>query len=341
MCNVCGCGTGETTIGGKAVVHDEQGPEHGAHFHVHADGTSHDHDHTHDHEHSHSHEPAQGKHMHYHLHEDGSSHEHLHEHGDHTHDHQHAHGHTHEATVHYGLGPAGAHAPGMSQSRMLKIEQDILSKNDGYANENRGYLAEHGIFALNLVSSPGSGKTTLLVKSISALNGSLPLAVIEGDQQTDNDAARIRATGAPALQINTGKGCHLYAFMVGRAMQQLKLNDDSLLLIEHVGNLVCPASFDLGEAHKVAILSVTEGEDKPLKYPDMFRASDLMLLNKCDLLPYLTFDADLAVANARRVNPDIKVIRISATSGEGMQEWLDWIKAGCSKAIDRKSIDSH
>jgi hydrogenase nickel incorporation protein HypB len=336
MCNVCGCGTGETTIGGKAVAHDEHGHEHGAHFHVHADGTSHDHEHTHDPEHSHSHEPAQGKHRHYHLHEEGSSHEHLHEHGEHTHDH---HGHTHEVTTHYGLGLAGAHAPGMSQARMVKIERDILSKNDGYANENRGYLAEHGIFALNLVSSPGSGKTTLLVKSISALNGSLPLAVIEGDQQTDNDAARIRATGATALQINTGKGCHLDAYMVGKAMQQLGLFDDSLLLIENVGNLVCPASFDLGEAHKVAILSVTEGEDKPLKYPDMFRASDLMLLNKCDLLPYLTFDADLAVANARRVNPDIKVIRISATSGEGMDEWLDWIKAGCRKAVDRKSID--
>jgi hydrogenase nickel incorporation protein HypB len=224
----------------------------------------------------------------------------------------------------------------MSQSRMVQIERDILSKNDGYAEENRGYLAEHGIFALNLVSSPGSGKTTLLVKSINALNGSVPLAVIEGDQQTDNDAARIRATGAPALQINTGKGCHLDAYMVGKAMQQLGLQENSLLLIENVGNLVCPASFDLGEAHKVAILSVTEGEDKPLKYPDMFLASDLMLLNKCDLLPYLTFDADLAVANARRVNPNLQVIRISATSGEGMDEWLKWIKAGCQKAVSAK-----
>jgi hydrogenase nickel incorporation protein HypB len=332
MCNVCGCGAGETTIDGKAVVHDEHGHQHGGHFHVHADGTSHEHDHTHDH----SHEPVQGKHMHYHLHADGSSHEHVHDH-DHTHAHDHSHSHTHDA-VHYGLGPAGAHAPGMSQSRMVKIERDILSKNDGYAEENRGYLSAHGIFALNLVSSPGSGKTTLLVKSISALNGSVLLAVIEGDQQTDNDAARIRATGAPALQINTGKGCHLDAYMVGRAMQQLGLHDDSLLLIENVGNLVCPASFDLGEAHKVAILSVTEGEDKPLKYPDMFLASDLMLLNKCDLLPYLTFDADLAVANARRVNPNIQVIRISATSGEGMDEWLDWIKAGCKKAIAGRDI---
>lgn len=304
MCTTCGCAAGETRIEGQALEHADE--------HVHADGTVHAHAHHHhgEHDHHHDHGPAYRPVR-------GTDH------------------------LHYGHGPAGAHVPGMSQARMVKIEQDILSKNDGYANENRGYLAEHGIFALNLVSSPGSGKTTLLVKSISALNGSVPLAVIEGDQQTDNDAARIRATGAPALQINTGKGCHLDAFMVGRAMQQLGLQDDSLLLIENVGNLVCPASFDLGEAHKVAILSVTEGEDKPLKYPDMFRASDLMLLNKCDLLPYLTFDADLAIANARRVNPDIKVIRISATSGEGMDEWLDWIKAGCSKAIDRKSIDSH
>ena len=340
MCNVCGCGAGETTIDGKAVDPHEHG--HGGHFHVHADGTAHDHDHSHDHDQNlhRDLDPAlesTGKHMHYHLHEDGTAYQHMHDHDHgHGHTHGHDHGHGHDATTHYGLGPAGAHAPGMSQSRMVKIERDILSKNDGYAEENRGYLAEHGIFALNLVSSPGSGKTTLLVKSISALNGSLPLAVIEGDQQTDNDAARIRATGAPALQINTGKGCHLDAYMVGRAMQQLKLSDDSLLLIENVGNLVCPASFDLGEAHKVAILSVTEGEDKPLKYPDMFLASDLMLLNKCDLLPYLTFDADLAVANARRVNPDIQVIRISATSGEGMNEWLDWIRAGCRKAVTAK-----
>jgi hydrogenase nickel incorporation protein HypB len=239
--------------------------------------------------------------------------------------------------IDFGSGPAGAHAPGLSQARMVKIERDILSKNDGYAHENRSYFAAHGIFALNLVSSPGSGKTTLLVNSINALNGSVPLAVIEGDQQTDNDAARIRATGAAALQINTGKGCHLDAYMVGQAMQQLGLQDGSLLLIENVGNLVCPASFDLGEAHKVAILSVTEGEDKPLKYPDMFRAADLLLLNKCDLLPYLAFDADLAIANARRVNSNIQVIRTSATSGEGMQEWLEWIRAGCRHASASQS----
>jgi hydrogenase nickel incorporation protein HypB len=201
-------------------------------------------------------------------------------------------------------------------------------------------LSAHGIFALNLVSSPGSGKTTLLVQTIAALNGTQPLAVIEGDQQTENDAARIRAAGAPALQINTGKGCHLDAQMVGQAIQQLGLQDDSLLLIENVGNLVCPAGFDLGEAHKVVILSVTEGEDKPLKYPDMFRAAGLMLLNKCDLLPHLDFDADLAIEYAHRINPELQVIRISATSGAGMPEWLEWVKDSCRDAVAAKPEES-
>ena len=251
------------------------------------------------------------------------------------HEHPREHSPTHD-TIDFGAGPAGTHAPGMSQARMVKIERDILAKNNDYADENRSYFSAHGIFALNLVSSPGSGKTTLLVKTITALNGSQSLAVIEGDQQTDNDAARIRAAGAPALQINTGKGCHLDAHMVGQAMQKLALNDDSLLLIENVGNLVCPAGFDLGEAHKVVIFSVTEGEDKPLKYPDMYRAADLMLLSKCDLLPHLDFDADLAVQNARRVNPGIEVIRVSASSGEGMAKWLQWIKSGCHNAVATK-----
>ena len=219
-----------------------------------------------------------------------------------------------------------------AQMRVIQVERDLLARNDEYADQNRRELAGRGIFALNLVSSPGSGKTTLLVKTIIALNGALPLAVIEGDQQTENDAARIRAAGAPAVQINTGRGCHLDAQMIGQAMHALSLQDDSLLLIENVGNLVCPSGFDLGEAHKVVILSVTEGEDKPLKYPDMFRAADLMLLNKCDLLPYLEFDADLAVEYAQRVNPDLQVIRLSASSGEGMTAWLDWIRAGCREA---------
>lgn len=224
---------------------------------------------------------------------------------------------------------AGVHAPDRDQARRIKIERDILAKNNHYADANRRYLAERGIFTLNLLSSPGSGKTTLLVKTIAALQGKQRLYVIEGDQQTENDAVRIRATGVPALQINTGKGCHLDAYMVNRAMQQLAVQDESVLLIENVGNLVCPASFDLGEAHKVVILSVAEGEDKPLKYPDMFRAADLLLLNKCDLLPYLTFDTELAIDYARRINPSLQVIRLSAVSGEGMPAWLDWIDAGC------------
>ena len=213
---------------------------------------------------------------------------------------------------------------------MVQIEQDILAKNNAYAAQNRQSLAERGIFALNLVSSPGSGKTTLLCKTIAMLDGEA-VAVIEGDQQTSQDAERIRATGAPAVQINTGRGCHLDAHMVGHAMEKLSLTEDSLLLIENVGNLVCPAAFDLGEAYKVAILSVTEGEDKPIKYPDMFRAASLMLLNKIDLLPHLDFDVDAAIGYARRVNPEIRVIRVSAASGEGMGEWLDFLRDGLAK----------
>jgi len=241
-----------------------------------------------------------------------------------------------DGPLRFRVREADAQAADVSASRLIKLEQDLLAKNNGYAEANRRYLSAHGVFALNLVSSPGSGKTTLLVKTIEALHGQQPLAVIEGDQQTDNDAARIRAAGAPAIQINTGKGCHLDAQMVGQAMHQLGLQDDSLLLIENVGNLVCPASFDLGEAHKVVILSVTEGEDKPLKYPDMFRAAGLMLLNKCDLLPHLDFDADLAVEYARRINPKLQVMRISASSGDGMPEWIEWIKDGCRNALAAK-----
>ncbi len=180
---------------------------------------------------------------------------------------------------------------------------------------------------LNLVSSPGSGKTTLLTHTIDALKGEIRLTVIEGDQQTTNDAERIRKTGVNALQINTGKGCHLDAQMVGDALESLAPETGSILFIENVGNLVCPAAFDLGEAHKVVILSVTEGEDKPIKYPEMFHAADLMLLNKIDLLPYLEFDLDRCIEYARRVNPTIKVLQLSATSGAGMASWYRWLKA--------------
>ena len=234
--------------------------------------------------------------------------------------------------LHFGEGPARAHVPGMSQGEMLRIERDILGKNDALAARNRATLAAHGILALNLVSSPGSGKTSLLVSTLEKLAGRIPAAVIEGDQQTEFDAERIRATGVPALQINTGKGCHLDADMVARALPRMALAEDSLLLIENVGNLVCPAAFDLGEAHKVAILSVTEGEDKPLKYPDMFAAADLMLLNKVDLLPYLAFDAGRAIDFALRVNPRLRVLRTSATTGEGLDEWIAWIEAGLATA---------
>ena len=272
-------------------------------------------------------------HGHDHVHADGTRHSHDHEHGTGTgHEHPHAHDHEHR----HSYAPVHSHAPGVGNKRMVQIERDILAKNNAYAAQNRQRLADRGIFTLNLVSSPGSGKTTLLVKTIGMLKGRQPITVIEGDQQTSQDAERIRATGAPAIQINTGKGCHLDAHMVGHAMEKLELPENSLLMIENVGNLVCPAAFDLGEAHKVVILSVTEGEDKPIKYPDMFRAASLMLMNKCDLLPYLSFKVDAAIEFARRVNPDIQVIQVSATTGQGMDEWLAWIEVGARDTAAKK-----
>ncbi|SLM62367.1 [NiFe] hydrogenase nickel incorporation-associated protein HypB [Dickeya aquatica] len=209
---------------------------------------------------------------------------------------------------------------------MLQIEMDVLSKNNQLAAHNREHFDDAHILALNLVSSPGSGKTTLLTNTLHLIGKNLPCAVIEGDQQTTNDAERIRATGVPAIQVNTGKGCHLDAQMVHDAMHRLPLPAGSLLFIENVGNLVCPAGFDLGERHKIAVLSVTEGEDKPLKYPHMFAAASLMIINKIDLLPYLDFDVEACVANARRVNPHIEVIALSARTGEGMESWLSWLE---------------
>ncbi len=240
------------------------------------------------------------------------------------------HHHQHEHGYHHG------HAPARAQSRMLQIERDILARNDTYAAKNRQRFEEQGIFALNLVSSPGSGKTTLLCRTIELLKARLSIAVIEGDQQTSRDSERIRATGVPALQINTGKGCHLDAHLVGHALHKLAPVDDSLLLIENVGNLVCPAALDLGEAHKVVILSVTEGEDKPLKYPNIFHAATLMLLNKVDLLPHVAFDSELAIRYARQVNPALQVMQVSATSGEGFAEWLSWLSAGCTARQEKK-----
>ncbi|WP_287849787.1 hydrogenase nickel incorporation protein HypB [Acidiphilium sp.] len=242
--------------------------------------------------------------------------------GEHHHEHEHDHGHAAEH----------AHAAGLAPARMVRVEQDIMAANQRHADANRTYFAERGIFVVNLVSSPGSGKTSLLVRTVAALKAEMPVAVIEGDQQTEFDAERIRAAGAPAWQINTGKACHLDAHMVGHALEHLPSLEGGILFIENVGNLVCPAGFDLGEAHKVVILSVTEGEDKPLKYPHMFHAADLMLVNKIDLLPHVACDMELILAGALRVNPAIGSVAVSAATGEGFGAWLDWLRQGRERA---------
>ena len=229
----------------------------------------------------------------------------------HHHDHHHDHDHHHHDK---------------SAGGRIAVETDILSKNNRLADVNRRLFADKGIFALNLVSSPGSGKTTILERTLRDLSGQIRTAVIEGDQQTDNDARRIAATGVAVKQINTGAGCHLDAHMVGHALEELPVDALDILFIENVGNLVCPAAFDLGEAHKVAVLSVTEGEDKPLKYPQMFHAASVMLLNKIDLLPYLDFDVEKCLEMARRVSPGIRIFQLSARTGEGMADWYEWLK---------------
>jgi hydrogenase nickel incorporation protein HypB len=272
--------------------------------------------------------------------EEGHRHPHEHHHAD-DHAHHHHHDHEHgEGVIDFGAGLAGVHAPGLSQERIVRIERDILSKNNSYASRNRAHFAARGALALNLVSSPGSGKTTLLVRTIEELRRKLPVCVIEGDQQTSNDAERIRATGAPAIQINTGRGCHLDAHMVGHALESLDVARGGVLFIENVGNLVCPAAFDLGEAHKIVVLSVTEGEDKPLKYPDMFAAADLMLLNKSDLLPHLSFDVGKCLAYALKVNPNLQTLIVSAQTGEGLAAFYAWIEARAARASGRAQASS-
>jgi hydrogenase nickel incorporation protein HypB len=246
------------------------------------------------------------------------------------------HGHSHDHDlVDFSRTAAGLHVAGISQERTIRIEHDILAKNSALADLNRRRLRSRNVFALNLVSSPGSGKTSLLVRTIADMRSRLRIAVIEGDQQTSRDAERIRATGAPAVQVNTGKGCHLDAHMVGHALDHLPLDQGSVLFIENVGNLVCPAAFDLGEAHKVVVLSVTEGEDKPLKYPGMFAAADVMLLNKCDLLPHLDFDVDACIAAALRVNPAMLIMRVSARTGDGLEDFYRWIESRSAAIQDR------
>ena len=235
---------------------------------------------------------------------------------DHQHDHDHPHDHEHEH-VHQPVP--------VPQTRTIDIEQELLAKNDLLAAGNRAWLAEHRIAALNLMSSPGSGKTTLLERTIKEGGGARTVCVIEGDQETLFDAERIRATGAAVIQVNTGAGCHLDADMLRRGMASLDPPDGSMLMIENVGNLVCPALFDLGESAKVVVISVTEGDDKPLKYPHMFAAADLILINKIDLLPYVDFDVDRCARDARSVNPGVEILALSARSGVGMDAWYEWL----------------
>ncbi|WP_089254086.1 hydrogenase nickel incorporation protein HypB [Asanoa hainanensis] len=207
----------------------------------------------------------------------------------------------------------------------VSLEQNVLAKNDAIARDNRAWLRKRDAIALNLMSSPGAGKTTLLERTLTALARVRPAAVIEGDQATSLDAERLRRTGAPAVQVNTGAGCHLDAALVRSALSRLDPPTGAVVFVENVGNLVCPAMFDLGEQRKVVVISVTEGTDKPLKYPYMFAAADLVVINKIDLLPYVDFDVDLCAKNARSVNPDLALLTVSATSGEGVPAWLEWI----------------
>ncbi len=236
--------------------------------------------------------------------------------GDNAHEHTH-HNHNHEHSHDYGHHH--------HKNRTIAVEMDVLAKNNLIAAQNRGYFDAKNILALNFVSSPGSGKTTLLEQTIQKLTPEHQIAVIEGDQQTLRDAERIEATGAPVIQVNTGKGCHLDADMIHKSLHELSLPDNSILFIENVGNLVCPALFDLGEAMKVVVISVTEGEDKPQKYPHMFAAADICVINKTDLLPYVDFDVEKCKQYALEVNHHLKFFEVSATKGDGLNDWISWV----------------
>jgi hydrogenase nickel incorporation protein HypB len=300
MCGHCGCGDKSATTVLNLETGKETTIERGAHWRTHGDGHSHDHDHGHGHDHVHEHGDGHDhEHGHDHIHADGSHHEHAHEH---------------------------AHVARSTASEVVELEARILAKNDAMAERNRAWFKGREILALNLLSSPGAGKTTLLERTIRELKDDLQLYVVEGDQATAKDGERIRAAGAPAVQLNTGAGCHLEADMVARGLQELRPAAGSVVMIENVGNLVCPALFDLGERAKVVILSVTEGDDKPLKYPHMFKAAEMMVLNKMDLLPHVDFDPERALANALQVNPSISSIRLSARTGEGLDAWCDWLR---------------
>ncbi len=244
-------------------------------------------------------------------------HEHAHDH-DHEHPHEHEHHHHHDALPMHG--------------RTVSLERDILAKNQLLAERNRGWFVGREVFAVNLMSSPGAGKTAILERTIRDLREEMPISVLEGDQATSVDAERIRATGAAVVQINTGTGCHLDAHMVSHGVAHLGLSRGSMLLIENVGNLVCPALFDLGEHVRVVVASVTEGDDKPLKYPHMFRAAQMLLINKLDLLPHVRFDVERCIDHARRINPELQVQLLSAETGEGVEPWYDWLRAQRARA---------
>jgi len=333
MCGTCGCGQGEKPV--EDLHHGEPHRHPHPMDELHANSADRDHDHSHEHAaaHDHRHEPA-GSHAHAesdhgHDHEHAHWHEHSHTHPDgitHSHPHSHEHRHAQE----HECGNRNVNGPSADATRVLSVERDLLAHNDAVAAQNRRDFQAAKTLTLNLVSSPGSGKTTLLVETLKRIgrgvDAKYPIAVIEGDQETTADAERIRATGAPAIQINTGKGCHLDADLVRTAMGRLEIPANGILFIENVGNLVCPAGFDLGEAHKVVVVSVTEGEDKPLKYSGMFAASALMVVTKIDLAPHLDIDIDRLIDNARRINPTIGVLRLSAKSGEGMDRWMHWLE---------------
>lgn len=270
-----------------------------------------------------------GENHHTHHHHDGHTHSHEHHHGEHSHTHEHHHEHGHE---HHHDHEHEHHHHHSHDLNIIELEKDILHQNQLGAERNRGFFEALNIFAMNLVSSPGSGKTSLLEKTIADLKGEIEFSVIEGDQQTTNDAERIHALNVPVLQINTGKGCHLDSEMIAKSLKELKPKQNSILMIENVGNLVCPAMFDLGENQRVVIISTTEGEDKPLKYPDMFFSSNICIINKIDLLPYLKFDVEKLKKNAKKVNPNIQFFEVSATSGEGMEAWYEFLKSKIVKS---------
>lgn len=308
MCTVCGCDS-PTTMETKV------GDQH----------------HTHSHDHAHTHTSAATQLNRCCTHDHG----HAHAHDSHAH-----HADQDDGVLDYGAGAAKVHVPGQSQERLIQIERDILGKNNDLAERNRRVLTHNNVLTLNLLSSPGSGKTTLLTETLTQLAGTVPMAVIEGDQQTSNDADRIRATGVEALQINTGKGCHLDADMVGHALMHLNLPRDGYLFIENVGNLVCPASFDLGEQVRVVLASTTEGEDKPVKYPDMFATADVVLMTKADLLPHLSFDVAAFEASVKQVNHKAQIIPVASTQDGGLDAWVTWLKAQRSSDQPAQAIQA-